>query len=143
MFELCRRLAWRVVALDPNVVMVAPTPMAGDPIPARAVVPVPLSMSVVRSIVNVDVDPQRFGALRQYRSRAGKRGQQNSYFVFHKSYSLNRFKARIDGIMQEIRYEAFIALEPTPRPTPALGRPICRVRESNPEGVPPLLLPEY
>jgi hypothetical protein len=67
-------------------------------------------MVVIRPVANGDVDPQRFRALRQYRSRAGKRRQQNSYFIFHNSYSLNRFKPRIDGIMQENRYSTFIAL---------------------------------
>jgi hypothetical protein len=52
-------------------------------------------MVVIRPVTNGDVDPQRFRALRQYRSRAGKRRQQNSYFVFHNSYSLIVLKHRL------------------------------------------------
>jgi hypothetical protein len=61
-------------------------------------------MVVIRPVTDGDVDPQRFRALRQHRSQKGERRQQNSYFVFHNSYSLNRFNARIDGVTLEIRW---------------------------------------
>jgi hypothetical protein len=79
------------MALDPNAVMVAPTPMTWDPIPPHAIVPVPRPMVVIWPITDGDVDPQRFRALRQHGPRKGERSEQNSYFVFHNSYSLNRF----------------------------------------------------
>ena len=143
MFEVRGRLPRRVMALDPDAVMVSPTPMAWDPIPSHAIIPIPGTVNVIWPVTDGDIDPQRFRALRQHRSRKGERRQQNSYFVFHKSYSFNRFNARIDGIMHEIRCRAFITPEQAPRPKPALDRPIFHVRESNPAGAPPLPLPEY
>ena len=71
------------MSVDPELMMVMPSPMAGVPTPARAVIIVPPSMVVISAIADIDINSDRLRSHRSEGSRAKERGQQNSKFVFH------------------------------------------------------------
>src|SRR6266403_4750935 len=52
-------LAHSIMAVDPDLMAMSPTPMSGDPNVVTPAIPIPRSMHVVRSIPNVDTDPDR------------------------------------------------------------------------------------
>ena len=80
----------RVVTGNPDLMMVTPSPMAGDPIPARAVIPIPRPVPVIWAIADFDIEADRLCRHRSKRSRAKERGQETAslYFivVFLSSY---------------------------------------------------------
>src|SRR6266702_1504548 len=51
--------AHSIMAVDPDLMAVSPTPMSGDPNVVSPAIPIARSMHVVRSIPNVDIDPDR------------------------------------------------------------------------------------
>lgn len=69
------RLPGRVVTVNPEAMMVAPTPVAGDPIPAHAVIIIPRPMMVIRPIADRDRDTGSIRSHRCHGARAKQRGQ--------------------------------------------------------------------
>ena len=51
--------AHSIMAVDPDLMAMSPTPMSGDPNVVSPAIPIARSMHVVRSIPNVDTDPDR------------------------------------------------------------------------------------
>ncbi len=82
-FAAAFALPVRVVTVNPDAMMAMPSPMAREPIPARAVIIIPRPVVVITAIADFDIEPDRLCSHRSKRSRAKERGQQNSKFVFH------------------------------------------------------------
>jgi hypothetical protein len=73
-----------VVTVHPDSMMVTPDPMARDPIPAHAIIPIPRAAVVISAIANFDRDAHRLCRHRNERPRAKERGQEK--FVFHSRF---------------------------------------------------------
>ena len=76
-------LPWRVMAGNPDAMMVPPGPMARDPIPPHPAIPIPGPVVVIGTIANRHVNPERFRRPRDHDACAHQRGQQHRKFIFH------------------------------------------------------------
>jgi hypothetical protein len=79
-------VATNVVPVDPNPVVIAPRPVAWNPVPTMAMAPIVMAVMIVivRSITDFDIDTCRFrSGHRSKRACAEQNAQQDHQISFH------------------------------------------------------------
>jgi hypothetical protein len=78
------------MTVDPEAIMVTPTPMSWYPAPMNASRPIPRSMAVIRLVANLNNQTSSVCNLRRERAREKQNAQQNGEFSFHHDFLLIR-----------------------------------------------------